>query len=282
MGQEPAGTVAVLRRYPVKSMLGEELADCGVTERGLDGDRRLALIDRETGKVGSAKLPRLWRQALKLSAVVAGSSVKIAFPDGTVMDGAAPGADSVLSDFLGRPVTLASEPPSGAELDRAVPEEVLESGVEARVRSVPLEIGAAAPAGTFFDFAPLHLLTTSTLDAIAASSLRGAVEAERYRPNLVIRTPGGPGFAENDWTGRELRIGDEVLLRVVARSPRCAIPTLEHGSLPRDTDALRVPASRNRISPADGLDPEPCAGVYAQVIRSGRVRTGDTIRLVPL
>lgn len=282
MGQEPAGTVAVLRRYPVKSMLGEELADCGVTERGLDGDRRLALIDRETGKVGSAKLPRLWRQALKLSAVVAGSSVKIAFPDGTVMDGAAPGADSVLSDFLGRPVTLASEPPSGAELDRAVPEEVLESGVEARVRSVPLEIGAAAPAGTFFDFAPLHLLTTSTLDAIAASSLRGAVEAERYRPNLVIRTPGGPGFAENDWTGRELRIGDEVLLRVVARSPRCAIPTLEHGSLPRDTDALRVPASRNRISPAEGLDPEPCAGVYAQVIRSGRVRTGDTIRLVPL
>lgn len=282
MGQEPAGTVAVLRRYPVKSMLGEELADCGVTERGLDGDRRLALIDRETGKVGSAKHPRLWRQALKLSAVVAGSSVKIAFPDGTVMDGADPGADSALSDFLGRPVTLASEPPSGAELDRAVPEEVLESGVEARVRSVPLEIGAAAPAGTFFDFAPLHLLTTSTLDAVAASSPRGAVEAERYRPNLVIRTPGGPDFAENDWTGRELRIGDEVLLRVVARSPRCAIPTLEHGSFPRDTDALRVPAFRNRISPAEGLDPEPCAGVYAQVIRSGRVRTGDTIRLVPL
>jgi uncharacterized protein YcbX len=55
------GTVAVLRRYPVKSMLGEDLAACEATRRGLVGDRVLALVHCETGKVASAKNPRVWR-----------------------------------------------------------------------------------------------------------------------------------------------------------------------------------------------------------------------------
>jgi len=42
-----------LRRYPVKSMLGENLRDCAVTGRGLTGDRLLGLVHRETGKVAS-------------------------------------------------------------------------------------------------------------------------------------------------------------------------------------------------------------------------------------
>ncbi len=52
------GSVASLWRYPVKSMMGEELNASLVTERGLLGDRAHALVDRETGKVVSAKEPR--------------------------------------------------------------------------------------------------------------------------------------------------------------------------------------------------------------------------------
>ena len=54
------GTVVSLWRYPVKSMLGEELNSSYITERGLIGDRAYALIDQETGKVASAKNPRKW------------------------------------------------------------------------------------------------------------------------------------------------------------------------------------------------------------------------------
>src|ERR687890_860865 len=54
------GKVVSLWRYPVKSMLGEELNSSYVTERGLVGDRAYALIDQETGKVASAKNPRKW------------------------------------------------------------------------------------------------------------------------------------------------------------------------------------------------------------------------------
>jgi uncharacterized protein len=280
---ESVGTVAVLRRYPVKSMLGEELRTVDVTERGLAGDRALALVHRstnhgETSKVVSAKNPRLWRDMLKLAAT-SGPDVKITFPDGTTMASTDPGIDAALSEFLGRPVALATAPPPEASLDRADPEEVLRDGIDAHVRLDIIEhVGAAAPDGTFFDYAPLHLITTSSLDRIAELSPRGAVELERYRPNLVIRST-GEGFTENDWVGRDLLVGRDLAVRIISRTPRCAIPTLEHGNLPRDTDALRVPAAHNRVSPAYDWRPEPCVGVHGQVIRPGRIELGDEVRL---
>jgi uncharacterized protein YcbX len=189
-----------------------------------------------------------------------------------------PGVDAALSKFLGHPVTLTAIPPPDATLDRADPEQVLRDGIEAPVFLEVGHLGGAAPQGTFFDFAPLHLLTTSTLDRIAKLSPRGTVELERYRPNMVIRTT-ATGFAENDWAGRDLRIGSDLVVRVMLRTPRCAIPTLEHGDLPRDVAALRVLAAHNRISPLDDSGPQPCAGVYAQVVRPGRVEVGDVARL---
>ncbi|HEY3880344.1 MAG TPA: MOSC domain-containing protein [Trebonia sp.] len=278
MSESTLGSVALLRRYPVKSMLGEDLPAGDVTDRGLAGDRVVALVHRETGKVASAKNPRLWRRLLKLQAGLSGQTVKITFPDGTVRAGTDPGLDATLSEFLEQPVTLAAAPPAGASLDRADPDEVLRDGIRAQVRVDIGQLGGAAPEGTFFDYAPLHLLTTSAVERIAALSPRGTVELQRYRPNIVVRT-GVPGFAENDWLGRDLRIGPELTIRVIARTPRCAIPTLEHGRLPRDTDALRVPAAHNRVTPAFDWDPQPCAGVYAQVLRPGHVKCGDVARL---
>ena len=278
MNEEGAlGTVAVLRRYPVKSMLGEELRACDVSGRGLAGDRVLALVHRETGKVVSAKNPRLWRDMLKLAAA-SGPDIKIGFPDGTALASTDPGIDAALSRFLGQTVTLTDTPPPDAALDRADPEQVLRDGIEAQVQVETGQLGGASPEGTFFDYTPLHLLTTSTLERIAELSPRGTVELERYRPNMVIRTV-AHGFAENDWAGRDLQVGSNLTVRVLLRSPRCAIPTLEHGDLPPDRDALRVPAAYNRVSPVGDFDAQPCAGVYAQVLRSGRVQVGDVVRL---
>jgi MOSC domain-containing protein len=270
----------MLRRYPVKSMLGEELAACDVTSRGLAGDRELALVHRETGKVASAKNPRAWRGLLKLAAAsgaaASGPAVQVTFPDGTAMASNDPGLDAALSRFLRQPVTLTATPPPGAVLDRADPGQVLRDGIRARVHVETGHLGAAAPEGTFFDFAPLHLLATSTLDQVARLSPRGTVEPERYRPNIIIRMT-APGFAENDWAGRDLRIGPDLAIRVIALTPRCAIPTLEHGRLPRDRDALRVPASHNLISARAGLSPQPRVGAYAQVLHPGRIKVGDPV-----
>ena len=180
------GTVAALRRYPVKSMLGEDVSASDVTRAGLAGDRCLAVVSRETGKIASAKYPRLWRGLLTMSASAAGDAVRITLPDGRTVRSA--DADAVLSALLDQPVRLTATPPPGASLDRAVPEAVLRDGVGAQVPATITEIAAGAPAGTFFDFAPVHLLTTSTLDRVARLSPRHQADPERYRPNIVVRT----------------------------------------------------------------------------------------------
>jgi uncharacterized protein len=272
------GTVIALRRYPVKSMLGEDVPASDVTRNGLTHDRALALVHRETGKVASAKNPRLWRGMLQLTAAAIDSAVQITLPGGKTAWSTDPGIDAVLSELLRQPVTLTGTPPPGAALDRAEPQEVLRRGVAARVPVEAGLLGAGSPEGTFFDFAPIHLLTTSTLGRIAALSPRGTAELKRYRPNIVIRTT-APGFAENDWAGHDLRIGSELALRVIARTPRCAIPTLEHGDLPRDPAALRILADHNRIKPLESLGPQPVAGAYAQILHPGRIRIGDVVRM---
>src|SRR5271166_599473 len=215
------GTVAALRRYPVKSMLGEDLAASDVTFTGLTGDRQLAVLSRTTGKIASAKLPRLWRDLLTLSAaageVTADGAVRITLPAGKTVWSSDADIDAVLSDLLDQPVTLAATPPPGAALDRAVPEAVLRDGIDAQVPAELMEIGGGGPPGTFVDFAPLHLLSTSTLERIAELSAQGTAHLERYRPNIVISTTAA-GFIENEWLGRDLRVGDDLFLRVIART----------------------------------------------------------------
>jgi uncharacterized protein len=266
------GTVTKLCRYPVKSMLGEDLGfHADVTPIGLAGDRGHALIHVTTGRVVSAKNPRLWRAMLTLRANGDETKVMITFPDGTTAASTDPDIDERLSGFLGQPVRLTATPPDNAQMEHADPEDVIRHGVAATVRTEVRPLGV----GTFFNFAALHLITTATLAAIAASGAQA--DPARYRPNIVVDTPGQRGFPENDWLGRDLAIG-EVRLRVLARTPRCAVPTLRHGpTLGTDPAALRVVAQHNRVPAFDGGRPEPCAGVYARVLRPGRIRVADPV-----
>lgn len=262
------GTVEELWRYPVKSMLGEKLSVADIAERGVKGDRMLALLDSETGKVASAKNPRLWRRLLTLSAETTACGIRITGPDGVEID------QNDLSEIVGRAVILTAEPPPEASLDRANPDEVLRAGVDAEVDIHAVEL----PPGTFFDYSPLHLLSTGTLDRIGELSSRGAVNVWRYRPNIVIHTDES-GFAENGWVGRELMIGAELRLRITVPTPRCAVPTLVHGSLTPNPDALRVLAQHNQLEPLAGMGMRPCAGVHAQVVTPGRIVQGDSVLL---
>jgi uncharacterized protein YcbX len=63
------GSVVSLWRYPVKSMMGEELHATYVTDGGFLGDRVYAVIDQSTGKIASAKHPRKWGKLFDFRAV---------------------------------------------------------------------------------------------------------------------------------------------------------------------------------------------------------------------
>ena len=94
------GAITSLWRYPVKSMMGEQLASAYFTEHGMLGDRAYALIDRATGKVASAKNPRKWPSLFRFAASYskppqtsrAIPPVVIALPDGNRVSSDSPEA----------------------------------------------------------------------------------------------------------------------------------------------------------------------------------------------
>ena len=118
-GPLQVGAVAALWRYPVKSMMGEELNSCEVTSRGLLGDRQFAVVDRATGKVGGAKNPRKWGNFFDFRAAYAQPPqaaatmppVRITLPDGTVVTTGHGDLERVLSRAFGRDVALEEAQP---------------------------------------------------------------------------------------------------------------------------------------------------------------------------
>lgn len=274
--QPPRLGVAVsLRRYPVKSMQGEELNAVRVGPLGLQGDRAWALIDGETGKVVSAKNPRKWPRMFEFYAAYVEPvdplaaerplpSIRITLPDGRQVVSGQADAEAILSDCLGRQVTLRSAAPEQPKLEEYWPDmEELER------RDIVTD--EAMPAGTFFDLAHVHLLTTATLAALRRAYPGGRFEARRFRPNFMICLDDSePGYVENGWIGRVVAIGDEVRLHVTGPCPRCIMTTLPQSDLPADPEILRTAARQNKAH----------IGVYASVIQSGVVRRGDVVRLV--
>jgi uncharacterized protein len=276
------GKISGIMRFPIKSLLGETLVECNVSESGLEGDRALALVDTATGKIASAKQPNLWRDMLKLVARTdtASSHSRIIVSDaqGGQRDHLALDFDVWVSGVLGRSVKLTETRPIGIELNRARPDEVLDRGMHEAVTQDVLAIGAAAPGGGFFDFAPVHLVTTASLAALSSAAPNATIPVERYRPNLVIETADPTAFVENQWIGRRIRIGQTVELEIIAPTPRCAVPMLSHGVLPASPSAVRTVNKLNRVEfPLLGPGRFPCLGVYATVLSSGHLQRGDVI-----
>ncbi|HEV2319593.1 MAG TPA: MOSC N-terminal beta barrel domain-containing protein, partial [Verrucomicrobiae bacterium] len=54
------GVITAIHRYPVKSMMGEELNATRVGTKGVLGDRIFSIADPITGKIASAKNPSTW------------------------------------------------------------------------------------------------------------------------------------------------------------------------------------------------------------------------------
>jgi uncharacterized protein YcbX len=274
------GKVGRLRRYPLKSALGEELQHAVLTKTGIYGDRAFAVLDRESGKIASAKRPKLWRSLLSLTAQLLEDTrtLAISLPDGHTIHSNSADIDSALSQLLGRPVSLVSERRPGMQFERSRPEEVLAHGLDADVGMDVGEIGAAAPEGGFYDFAPVHLVTIASLEEISRKADLDGLEAERYRPNIVIESSDTTPFVENSWKGQKLQIGSAVL-EIMVPTPRCAVPTLAHGlGLAPKPDVLRAIHAQNRVDIPDA-GTFPCLGVYAKVLHPGNIVPGDSIVL---
>jgi uncharacterized protein len=203
------GRVVALRRYPVKSMAGEELDDVDISWHGLAGDRRWAFI--RDGQVRSG-FPWLTIRELPEMALYRPRFAEPVRPEASR--------------------TLVRTP-GGGELDVADPALAAELGPGVRV--IKQNRGV-------FDTLPLSLLTTQTLAGLGR--LAGLeLTAARFRPNLVVAASDGE-FPEDAWVGRVLRAGG-LRMRVDKRDSRCVMITIDPVTLRRDPAVLQA-AARER------------------------------------
>ena len=291
--KESAGTVANLWRFPVKSMLGEQLESVELTEHGILGDRAYALIDMEAGKVVSAKSVRRFPNMFGCHAAYiqppqSGRElppVRITFPDGTSVTSDSSDADTALSSLFGRRVTLTRAAPVDFTIDMYHPDI---EGLDPKGRRdivVEQKLGSAffaqaglespVPVGAFFDLFPLTVLTTSTLNRLNAIRPETRFDERRFRMNVIVETK-AEGFVENDWVNHDLTIGDGVKLKVVVPDSRCVMTTLAQEELPQDSNVLKTLAQHNKIQVAD-YGKYACAGVYAVVSAPGIMRLLDPV-----
>ncbi|MCP2015162.1 uncharacterized protein YcbX [Deinococcus sp. HSC-46F16] len=233
------GQVVELFRYPIKSIGGERLTSAEINRRGLVGDRFWAVEDEE-GKFGSGKTTRRFRRMeglLEFRAFLRdGPDVPmLALPDGAEVLATSPEATAALRERTGQQVAVTAE------------------------REV-----------SHFDEGALHLLTTSALGRLA--QVHGApVDVRRLRNNITLDTSPAQGHLEEEWVGRHLALGEELIVEIAYLMPRCVMVNMAQHDLPEDNRVLKSISE---------INPDVCLGAFAQVVQPGIVRLGDTARLV--
>lgn len=207
---------------------------------GVVGDRRWCLVD----------VPA--RQVLRTVAHPQLMGLEVA--DGELPTATGTG-DRLTCDYWGREVTLELlDHPLATEATRLLG---LPPGRDVRL--------AAAPARGVVFAGAVSLVSLATLELLA-DEVGEPVDMRRFRASLVVDT-GLPARAEEDWVGRELRVGGAVV-RPTALTTRCAV--VDHHPTTGQRD-LRLLAALPLVAGT------PVCGIDGEVVTGGPVRPGDEV-----
>ena len=171
MERRKIGTVKSLWRFPVKSMLGEELDELHITSRGVAGDRAWALRDLDNKRIATAKK---FAGLLKFHAKYEGTRelgnlppLKITLPDGREIHADDPRASEAISEAFGHKFQLEHSPNPSGERAGIDPATVFADNPVADVIPAlganPMPDFFALHKGSYLDSASFHLIATGTL-----------------------------------------------------------------------------------------------------------------------
>lgn len=243
---ERIGTLNALRRYPVKSMAGEDLAEARVTYAGLVGDRVYAFIDNRnqsdfpwmTGRQGREMV--LFRPRFL----------------------AAPTTDDGQPDAA-RFVTEVTTPEGETfRVDDPLFTQYLEKRFN---RSLRLRFSERS----MTDACPISVLSYATVGALG-TEVGLTLDPRRFRANFYVQWEDPRPFFEDEFVGKSLQIGETVGLQVVMKDSRCVMITLDPETAQPAKQVLEV------VSRKHG----GCTGVYGAVLREGIVRVNDPVYAV--
>jgi uncharacterized protein YcbX len=269
--------IASLHTYPVKGCHRLDHGLATVEPWGLAGDRRWMVVDDEGIGITQRVTPLL-------TGLRAGVT-----PDGLVLD--APGMPSL---SVAEPVDGPKEFVRVFRHKAPVPARIapvsdwFSAFLGRPARLVWLGDPTARPIEThaltgdrvsFADGYPVLLTTTASLAALNDWLVEDGDEPipmARFRPNIVV-SGAGP-WAEDEWLGRRLQIGD-VTFRAAKACGRCVVTTIDQDTGETGRQPLRI-LGRYRRSGQDllfgiNLIPDVCAG------ETGIIRVGEPVLRLP-
>jgi|SRR5579875_2908510 len=192
---EQIGRLKRLRRYPVKSMMGEDLKLAHISQSGVEGDRVFAYVDN---KSTNEKFP--WMTARQKHEMIL---FKPRFLDG--------------SSYSRVEVTT----PEGEKF--TLPDSRFEEYLEKRFGyDLTLKHSEAG----IKDMRPLSLLGLHTIRSLQ-EECRTDLRIERFRANFYVDWNNSKPFFEDELVGRTLQIGKDVIMKIDKKNSRCVIPTLD-------------------------------------------------------
>jgi uncharacterized protein YcbX len=237
------GRLRFLRRYPVKSMAGEDLAEVFVTYAGLAGDRVHAFVDRGnhsdfpwmTGRQGSQMI--LFRSR---------------FLRGPETGDGHPAAERFAAE-----VTT----PEGEKYRVGEPRftEFLEKRFS---KSLEYRFSERSMGDCF----PISILSLPTVETLSGE-VGLPLDHRRFRANFIIEWKSSEPFQEDKFVGRQLQIGEKMRVSIVMKDARCRMITLDPET------AAAAPQVLETVTKRHG----GCTGVYGAVLQEGIVRTGDPV-----
>lgn len=238
----PIGRVCEIVRYPVKSMAGVATESALLGWHGLDGDRRFAF--RRIGQASAFP----WLSASGLPELL------LYHPVG-------------LDESGGEPLPTHVRTPAGACVELRSQE--LQTEVAGRfgssVELMNLKHG-------IFDEAAISLISLATIAGIGREA-GFELDRRRFRANIVIETERHEPFREDPWVGSTLVLGDgdeRPAVSVTLRDLRCMMVNLDPETGVQDARVMKTVVRLNQNN----------AGVYATVLRTGRIRVGDRVNLL--
>ncbi|HET8906352.1 MAG TPA: MOSC N-terminal beta barrel domain-containing protein [Ktedonobacterales bacterium] len=235
------GFIRAIHRFPVKSMRGESLEAADVEWQGLHADRRYAFVQADDRSV---------------------------FPYLTARE--APDLLRYTPHFVetGRPGNLRLMVRTPEGLDYGIVSEDLHASIALRYPRpfYLLRLGLTGMP----DIAPISVMTTSTVTSLG-KALGMTLDPLRFRQNILIETPDGEPYPEDQWVGQTLIFGeDEVRVHVSEKDNRCKMITLDPQT------ATAEPRVLEEVVRTRGGN----LGVYGLPLRLGMLRVGQTVRLM--
>lgn len=244
---------------PVKAMRLQTVQMLELTRDGARGNRRFYIVD-EHGRMVNGKPIGALQTVIADWDEVSGE-LTMTFADGERVGGQVTYDGEIQTKFFSSDRTgrLVVGPWSAALSER----------IGQPLRLVATDVGVdRGPEGG------VSLISRGSLARLAQAARADSVDVRRFR--MLIEIDGVAPHAEDEWVGRQVRVG-ETLLSFAGHVGRCAVTTRNPESGEVDLKTLHALTSYRSKHPS--VEPLPF-GIYGAVLEPGTVSVGDAVAVL--